>query len=64
MSKASTIRIARKMRKASLIATSSLQAKLRKAQDIAITPKGKNGRSMSAALLAQHGISLPTKEGK
>lgn len=45
-----------------IITSGAMQAKLAKAKLI-ITPKGKNGRSMSDALLAQHGISLPAKEG-
>lgn len=52
------------MRRKTLIARCSMQAKVAKAKITVITPKGKNGRSMSDALLAQHGISLPTEEGK
>lgn len=49
-------------RKRSFLDRCSLQAKFAKAQLI-IAPKGRNGRSMSAALLAQHGIVAPRKEG-
>ncbi len=51
----------RKERKRAFDLRGSLQAKFHKAQMI-ITPKGKNGRSMSPELLAKHGITAPRKE--
>lgn len=48
-------RIAKALRKEAFLTRCAMQAKQAKAKLI-IGPKGRNGRTMNAALLAQHGI--------
>lgn len=47
--------IAKRLRKQAFLDRMAMQGKMSKALLI-VTPKGKNGRTMNAALLAKHGI--------